>query len=230
MDPSTSAADYFGSIVTEYDSLIRRAVPRYEEMSARALDYIPGEPTRILELGAGAGNLTLRLAQRFPKARITTVDASREMLDATLARLGDAGGRVTPVCARFETLEFDAGAFDLTASCISLHHVADKADLFRRMRRWLAPGAWLILADQCRGATEAIHQVNWDRWLAFCREPGHCSEDEIRDLLEHAEAHDHYTTVCEHFDLFTAAGFEPSSLDCVWRNWIWAILVARTPA
>ncbi|RMH26456.1 MAG: class I SAM-dependent methyltransferase [Planctomycetota bacterium] len=229
MDPSVSASDYFGSIIAEYDSLIRRAVPRYEEMSARLVDYLPDRPERILELGAGTGNLTARLAERFGTATITAVDASLEMLDATRSRLGDAAGRLKTVCARFEDLAFNDGSFDLCVSCISLHHVRDKGALFGRLRRWLAPGGWLVFADQFRGATDEIHRVNWDGWLAFCREPGGCSDDEIRELLEHAEAHDHYEPVAAHFDYLCAAGFERGSLDCVWRNLIWGVLTARTP-
>ena len=54
-----TAADYFGAMVGEYDSLIRRAVPRYDEMTARLLDYLPPSATSILELGCGTGNLTM---------------------------------------------------------------------------------------------------------------------------------------------------------------------------
>src|SRR6267378_637022 len=66
-----SAAGYFGSMAESYDSLIHRAVPRYDEMIARLLDYLPGSPRRVLELGCGTGNLSLRLAKTFPLAELT---------------------------------------------------------------------------------------------------------------------------------------------------------------
>src|SRR5262249_45592148 len=121
----------------------------------------------------------------------------------------------------------ESGAFDLVASCISLHHVADKAALYRRLHAAIAPGGTLRFADQLRGGTDEIHRINWTRWLEFCREPGHCSEAEIRSLLDHAEAHDHYTPLAEHFRLLEAAGFR--DVDCVWRNWIWGIVTAERP-
>ena len=37
----TSASGYFGSMAESYDSLIHRAVPRYDEMIARLLEYLP---------------------------------------------------------------------------------------------------------------------------------------------------------------------------------------------
>src|SRR5262245_23725942 len=130
-----TASQYFGAMVAAYDSLIRRAVPRYEEMTDRLVTYLPAAPRRILELGCGTGNLPLQLARRFPDADLTTVDAAPEMLDLTGGRLRDAfprrPGRVHFVASRSEDLSFPAPSFDLVTSCISLHHVPDKAPLYR---------------------------------------------------------------------------------------------------
>jgi trans-aconitate 2-methyltransferase len=43
------------------------------------------DPAEIFDLGAGAGNVTRLLRARWPKARITGVDGSAEMLDAARA-------------------------------------------------------------------------------------------------------------------------------------------------
>ena len=229
MKQHDTASDYFGSIADSYDSLIHRAVPRYDEMISRLFEYLPPHPGAILELGAGTGNLTCQLADRYPDATIVSVDASKEMLDTTRQRLGENVSHVRLIQSRFEELDLAPASFDLVCSCISLHHVLDKASLFRAIRAWLRPGGRLGLADQCRGATDEIHAVNWRRWIDFCDSPGHCAADETKDLLDHAEAHDHYIPVREHFSLFEAAGFDPNSIDCVWRNWIWAILIADAP-
>lgn len=223
-----SAAQYFGSMAESYDSLIRRGVPRYDEMLERLVDYLPRNASSVLELGCGTGNLSLALAARYPEARITFVDASPEMIDVTRARLEAARAgeesRFIFACERFESFGTGAGAFDLVASSISLHHVVDKATLFARVRRMLADGGTLRFSDQLRGETDEIHALNWERWLEFCREEGNCGEEEVEGLLAHAAAHDHYTPLSEHFRLLRAAGFR--RLDCVWRNWIWGVIVA----
>lgn len=229
MDPQYSASDFFGSMIDSYDSLIHRAVPRYEEMTSRLLDYLPNDAPRILELGAGTGNLTTRLADRYPKARITNVDASEDMLKVTRRRLGERAANVEFVSSLFETLDFPPSSFDLIATCISLHHVADKRALYQRLRGWLAPGGRFAMADQFRGGMPEIHDFNWRAWLDFCRLPGHCTDLEIQDLLTHAEAHDHYTPVRTHFALLVEAGFDPDTIDCVWRSLIWGIIIADAP-
>ena len=85
-DPPGSAAEYFGAMAERYDDLIRRAVPRYDELSDRLIEYLP-DAARILELGCGTGRLSLALAARFPHATLTCVDASPEMVEITRSRL-----------------------------------------------------------------------------------------------------------------------------------------------
>ena len=225
--PAT-AQGYFGSMVESYDSLIRRAVPRYDEMIARLLDYLPSKAGDILELGCGTGNLSLELARRFGGASIIYVDGSSEMLSVTRSRLELAGvGPVRDTAfveSRFEELDFPPESFDLVVSSISLHHVVDKAGLYRHVRTALRKGGSFCFADQIRGEPESNHRLNWERWLDFCRAPGNCSPDEIQSLLDHAAAHDHYTTLTDHVKLLNDAGF--TSIDCVWRNWMWGIVTA----
>lgn len=228
--PAT-ASDYFGSMADSYDSLIHRAVPRYAEMTDRLIEYLPPAPRRILELGCGTGNLSLRLAERFGQSEITFVDAAPEMIELTRSRLQAAhpqvAGRAQFITARFEDLKLPANSFDLVTSCISLHHVLDKGSLYRALHKAIAPRGTLRFADQLRGGTPDIHDLNWARWLEFCRQSGHCTEDEVQSLLDHAAAHDHYTPLAEHFQLLEQPGFD--QLDCVWRNWIWAIVTAQRP-
>ena len=183
----------------------------------------------MLELGCGTGNLSLRLAERFPGASLTLVDGSAEMTQLTASRIQAARQPIVDVVyvvRPFEDLEFGANSFDLVVSSISLHHVEDKARLFRRIRSFLHDGGIVAFADQLRGEPESNHRVNWDSWLEFCRQPGNCTADEIQSLLDHAAAHDHYTSLSEHSSILGAAGF--IHVDCAWRNLMWGIVTATT--
>jgi ubiquinone/menaquinone biosynthesis C-methylase UbiE len=222
-----SAAGYFGSMVESYDSLIRRAVPRYDEMTARLIDYLPAEARSILELGCGTGNLSLLLAHNFPRASLTLVDGSADMIALTRSRMGESGLSVSKpsyVTAQFEELALPESSFELVVSSISLHHVADKANLYRRIRTLLHAGGSFCFADQIRGEPESNHRINWERWLDYCRQSGHCTQEEIESLLDHAAAHDHYVPLTQHVSMLSDAEF--NDIDCVWRNWMWGIVTA----
>ena len=220
---SETASEYFGAMVDEYDSLIRRAVPRYDEMIARTVEYMPDGARRILELGCGTGNLTLALAERFPEAELSLVDGSREMLDLTRDRL-EKGRSVTTIEGRFEDAELPAGEFDVATSCISLHHVVDKRALFARLHAALRPGGVLVFSDQMAGQTDANHAINWNRMTEFWRLPEHCTSEEARSLEQHSEDHDHYASVIDQAHALEDVGFQ--DVDCVWRNWMWGVLWA----
>ncbi len=224
---STTAQGYFGAMADSYDSLIRRAIPRYDEMVLRLLEHIRPGAGEVLELGCGTGNLTLALLGRFTGARVTAVDASPEMTELTRRRAGERGlaDRLSVVTARFEDLERGVGAFDLVASSMSLHHVREKQPLYRAMARWLRKGGQLAFADQLAGATEFGHRAHWELWERFCREPGNCTEEEIASLTEHSRAHDHYVPVAEHFAMMTAAGFD--KCDLVWRTGMYSVVTAE---
>lgn len=217
----STAGEYFGARVREYDTLIRACVPRYDEMLERLVAYLPSGPRRILELGTGTGNLARAVAERFPDAQLTLVDAAPEMLALAGERLPGA----TTLAQRFEELAPGPEPYDLITSAISLHHVEDKAALYGTLFQSLRPGGALVFADQLLGRTPDLHGLNWEAWLEHCRLPGHCTEEQTQSFLDHAAAHDHYTPLEEHFDLLRAAGFV--ELDCLWRNWIWGIVHAR---
>ncbi|MDQ6871934.1 MAG: class I SAM-dependent methyltransferase [Gemmatimonadota bacterium] len=215
-------------MIESYDSLIRRAVPRYDEMIARLLEYLPPDAGSILELGCGTGNLSLELRAKFPRSLLSLVDASPEMVALTRSRIDQAISAAPPpvgfLVRRFEELDLPDGPVDVVVSSISLHHVENKAMLYARVRSFLNRGGRFCFADQIRGEPESNHRVNWERWLAFCRERGHCTPEEIESLLQHAHAHDHYTTLTDHIALLSKAGF--SEIDCVWRNGMWGIVTA----
>ena len=57
-----SIDDAFNKSAEYYDEWIRKAVPGYDELFAAALELIPfrpEEPVNVLDLGAGAGLLSL---------------------------------------------------------------------------------------------------------------------------------------------------------------------------
>lgn len=224
----STAGEWFAGMVSEYDSLIRRAVPRYEEMTGELVACLPSSATRVLELGCGTGNFSLALAARYPSAALTTVDAALEMTDVTRDRITRAhphvASRARFITARFEELSFDDARYDLITSCISLHHVSDKEALFSVLRQALTPGGRLCFADQMRADPEEMNRRNWNAWLAFCQQPGNCTEEEVERLVEHAAAHDHYETVAQHLGMLERAGF--TELDCLWRSGMWAIVTA----
>ena len=97
-------------------------------------------PGRVIDLGCGAGNVTVILKQRFPSAEVIGVDASASMLEKART--------AAPAC-RFEQGNFaswqPAAAPDLIFTNAALQWVGGHAELFPRLISLLAPAGVLAV-------------------------------------------------------------------------------------
>ncbi len=97
-------------------------------------------PATVYDLGAGAGNVTRLLKQRWPAARVTGVDASQEMLAKAAVAAPDLAWQHADLAAwRPER------APDLIYSNAALHWLGDHARLFPALLASLAPGGVLAV-------------------------------------------------------------------------------------
>ena len=100
------------------------------------LERVPERPYRqIVDLGCGAGELTVSLAQRWPKAHVTGLDVSPQML---------AGAATNAVEGRLEFVQGDVAEYDRPADLIfsnaTLQWLESHETLFPRLASLVNPG------------------------------------------------------------------------------------------
>jgi tRNA (cmo5U34)-methyltransferase len=129
-----------------YPALVRREVPAYERLQEETAAATGTGARRVLELGTGTGETSLRVLARHPRATLVGVDGSDLMLEGARAAL--PAGRVDLRLGRLEDPLPD-GPFDVVVSALAVHHLDGpaKADLFGRVAALLAPGGRFVLAD-----------------------------------------------------------------------------------
>ena len=226
MKRHSTASEFWGEQAARYDGLIRRTVPFYDTLTDRLIASLPGA-RRVLELGCGTGNVSIRLASALPAATFTFVDASPEMTAVTRARLEAVAPatRADFVEARFEELPARPDGWDLVVASLSLHHLSDPAPFYALLADSMAPGAALRMADAIRAADPAHHTQDMTGFRAFWDQPGHLDPEERVAVDDHVSRHDHYYTLEQHFDWLRAAGF--TRCDCLWREGLFAVLSAE---
>jgi ubiquinone/menaquinone biosynthesis C-methylase UbiE len=121
----------------------------YQQRQAAVLDYVDTaelpKPARVLEIGCGAGHLTVRLAER--KLQVNAIDASAGMVELTARQVHEAGcaEQVTVSQADVHALPFESGHFDLVVAVGVIPWLHSPGEAVAEMARVLCPGGQLVL-------------------------------------------------------------------------------------
>jgi ubiquinone/menaquinone biosynthesis C-methylase UbiE len=108
-------------------------------------------PLRILDLGCGTGEITRRLAMRFPQARVTGVDILESNLALARRDSTSYADRVEYQQGDAFALVFESGRFDLVVCRHMSQAVPDFALVLAEITRVLRPGGWLHLLTEDYG-------------------------------------------------------------------------------
>ena len=114
-------------------------------------------PARVIDLGCGPGNITLRLGEVFPEAELIGVDGADAMLKLARARASAQDCRVQFLDFPLQRLNDSSlvGTADLIVSNSLLHHL-HQPDLLWMLTRTLArPGCRVLHRDLRRPASPA---------------------------------------------------------------------------
>jgi SAM-dependent methyltransferase len=130
---------------------------------------LPPAPTRVLEVGAGGGELAGAL--RGDGYDVVAIDPASDTPDVRAVALCD--------------LDEPPASFDAAVAVVSLHHVEPLAGSCRRLAEVVRPGGALVVDEF---DVEQLDEAAAAWWLAR-REP-HCHEpagpaDVVADLREH---------------------------------------------
>lgn len=99
----------------------------------------------VLELGCGWGSLTLWMAEKYPRSRITGVSNSasqRAHIESEARARGLTNVRI--ITCDMNVFDAGAGAYDRVVSVEMLEHMKNWGELLRRVSTWLRPGGALF--------------------------------------------------------------------------------------
>lgn len=156
----------------------RRLYPHVVEEVVRAVADIP--TPCLLDLGCGTGALAKLVLTQVPRARLTCVDLSSEMLAVAGERLGAAAKLVA---ADAERLPFCDSSFDAAWCNDSFHHYPDPERAAFQAWRVLAPGGTLVIGDAWQPAPA---RAIMNAWMPYSREGDVriYSERELKGILD----------------------------------------------
>jgi SAM-dependent methyltransferase len=148
-----------------------QARPAFGDFDDRLLSRIAGQAgaaQRLLELGAGTAAFARAAKRRFPHLQVLAVEPSRELARAA-AEPGPVAQDIAILRGRAEELPLADASISLAVCVSSIRHVADRRRAFAELRRVLAPGGALIIAelDPTASSARIAHHADRlrSRWL-----------------------------------------------------------------
>ena len=137
----TSDAQFAGSIPAIYEECLVPVLfkPFAEDLVARARAIAPSS---VLEVAAGTGVVSYRLAADLPNARIVATDLNPAMLEEAASRGAPDNLRFQPADA--QALPFADAEFELVVAQFGAMFFPDKVAAYREARRVLASGETLL--------------------------------------------------------------------------------------
>ena len=132
---------------------------------ARFPDFRSG---RVLDLGCGTADVTVRFARAYPEVRLLGVDGAPAMLEegAKLVHTAGVGDRVSLELVRLPSTALAAAAYDAVISNSLLHHLADPRVLWTTIAATARPGAPVFVMDLRRPPSTDAAQDLVDTYAA----------------------------------------------------------------
>jgi len=147
----------FSRAASGYDRVAALQRQVGEQLLAGLLES-PFMPGIILDVGAGTGYCTARLAEQFPEAGLFALDIAEGMLRKLHGRPG-LRGKVLRVCGDGESLPLRDGSVDLVFSNLALQWCVDLPAALAEFRRVLRPAGVMLFSTFGDGTLCELHEA-----------------------------------------------------------------------
>jgi tRNA (cmo5U34)-methyltransferase len=188
------------------------------ELVAEAAAVSTPHASRMLDIGCGAGNYSLKLLTRLPQLEVTLVDLSLPMLKRAEERLIAAGCRkVTTIQVDVRELALAPNNMDIIVAAAVLHHLRTEDEwqsVFENLTAALSSGGSIWIFDLLETATPALRGMFQRRYGEYLVSLGGA---EYRDkVFAYIEREDTPRSIVEQLDLLRREGI--TQLEVLHKN------------
>jgi len=219
----------FDNAAATYDRSRHALIPDYDDLYGAAVEALELDQTqaaRVLDLGAGTGGFSKEVINAHPRSQVELSDVSVPMLQQARVRL-QADSRFS-----FRELDIVTGDFgkewDRIISSFVIHHLPHEAkrEVFANVCAALKPGGIFVNIDQVQACSQAVQDIHKRLWMKDALAAGALQQD-LEDGVARMEAMDINADLDDQVLWLKRAGF--AKVDVVYRNYFWAVFVARKP-
>lgn len=163
---------------------------------------------RMLDIGCGAGNNTLKLLEQAGSVDVDLLDLSQPMLERARVRVAAVNrGTTRTHHGDFRTLPLEPG-YDVILAAAVLHHLRDDRDweaAFAKIHSLTAPGGSVWITDLVAHETTGVQSLMWARYGEYLVGlKGEAYRDEV---FAYIDREDSPRPVTYQLDLLRRVGF-----------------------
>jgi ubiquinone/menaquinone biosynthesis C-methylase UbiE len=149
---------FFDKFSGQYEAQSRYQHHFYKWIVETIIKQIDKEQCKILDLGTGNGELSIRIALRFPESQVTGLDISAGMINEAKMKAKKTGIRnIRFVVSPMEKL--NARKADFAVSSVAFHHIKNKELVISKIYQILPKGGKLIIGDWFKPSKEYRNQI-----------------------------------------------------------------------
>lgn len=165
---------------------------------------------KVLDIGCGAGNNTIKLSTYVSSFDCDLVDLSRPMLERARKRISEVNiGNIRIFQGDFRVIDLPEQSYQVILAAAVLHHLRDDQDwefTFKKIYRLTAPGGSVWITDLVSHESEPIQSMMRSRYSEYLFSLG---GDAYKDtVFEYIKKEDSPRPVTYQMDLLRKVGFK----------------------
>lgn len=131
----------------------------YKRLVKAVLRQVEKDRGKILDVGSGHGELSIRAALEFPRAQVIGIDMSKEMIDKAKKKASNIGiENIDFVVSPIEDVEI--ADVDTIISSTTFHHIKNKKKALKRLFKLLPRNGKLIIGDMFKTTQSFSKEVD----------------------------------------------------------------------
>jgi len=163
----------------------------------------------LLDVGAGAGNYTLKMLSKLPDLNCTMVDLSHPMLKRAEERVSEvAKGSVKIIQNDIRNADLEKNHYDIILAGAVLHHLRDDNDwlfTFSKLFNLLKTGGCLMISDLVTEESDAVNSYIWEKYGEYLVSLG--GEEYKQKVMDYISKEDSPRSLVYQLDLMKKIGF-----------------------
>jgi len=164
---------------------------------------------RVLDIGCGAGNNTIKLSQYAAPFDCDLVDLSLPMLKKAFERISEVNtGKISTFQGDFREIGLPDQGYDVILASAVLHHLRDDQDwesAFKKIYRLAATGGSVWITDLVSHETEPVQALMWKRYGEYLHSLG--GKEYRNKVFDYIDKEDSPRPVTFQLELLRKVGF-----------------------